>query len=139
MKIKIAKLFWMAVTFFGTPICYIALIFYPYFFIIMLVVEIFCWGIKFFYHKERPVPFPRNYFYQKINANSFPSIHTARASVLATCAILLYPSFMLMVSGTIFVWLVGYSRIFLKKHYLVDVICGAFLGFGMTLLIFYFR
>ncbi len=66
------------------------------------------------------------------NFQSYPSGHTQVGFTLATFLSLLYPK------GTkfffIFAILVGFSRVILEKHYLGDVIAGAYIGILGTFL-----
>ncbi len=114
--------FWWAVTFLGTLVIYLVFFAVPSwrFVVIIASVEIICWGIKVFYKKDRPIPYPRTNLYSYIDANSFPSIHTARA---AAVGIWLFGPLGLALAAVI-----GYSRIFLKKHYTIDVVAGAMIG-----------
>ena len=60
------------------------------------------------------------------NNYSFPSHHAYRAFMIATLLSLFYPAFMsLFYSWAI---LIGFSRIYLLKHYFSDVLSGALLG-----------
>jgi membrane-associated phospholipid phosphatase len=88
--------------------------------------------IKYLYRKPRPVVvIPKN-FLQKLDASSFPSIHTSNSLIVAFYAI-----FMLMFAGLYanplysillsIVWFlyfiaVSLSRIALQKHYPIDVL-----------------
>lgn len=93
-----------------------------------VAVEIICWLIKMIYRKDRPAPQARVSFFENIDANSFPSIHTARASVIACSLFFFYQDVLFFMIGAILILGVGYSRIFLKKHYFIDVVAGALIG-----------
>lgn len=94
----------------------------------LAVVEVFCGILKFIYPKERPVPLPRKTFYQRYEAGSFPSVHSARTAAMAVFFSLQYPHWSVAAVGVLALLVVGYSRIFLQKHYLVDVVAGALIG-----------
>jgi membrane-associated phospholipid phosphatase len=105
------------------------------------VNEIVCSGIKYFWHKPRPNGQEYLNGFEKIDAGSFPSIHASRISFVYGA--LGFIEYELGASWVPFVCLavilvVGYSRIFLQKHFLVDVLAGY--GFGIfwaTLLYFW--
>jgi len=89
--------------------------------------------IKFFFHKPRPDGQKYSNALEKIDAGSFPSLHSSRIAVVYLTLAYLAPNigFRLLFLAVIIV--VGYSRIFLKKHFLADVIGGYFFG-GMVFL-----
>ena len=65
---------------------------------------------------------------EKIDAGSFPSVHSARAMLFA---LILYGVVPPHIALLVFIipLIVGYTRIKLGKHYLVDVLGGYVLGF----------
>lgn len=99
--------------------------------------------IKYCYYKPRPEPQKYTNRWQKIDASSFPSIHTANSLILV--------SFGLMASGGLVIqnapirqqfvvqlvlplfWIlfyitISYSRIVLKKHFWIDLVGGTIFG-----------
>jgi len=60
--------------------------------------------------------------------NSFPSGHTASAFALATVLVLVFKKNKISFYCLFFAFLVGYSRIYLAQHFLIDVIFGAITG-----------
>lgn len=85
--------------------------------------------IRLFYYKKRPNYESYNNFLEKLDSSSFPSVHAARIMFLVIYAlisfnILLYVKFLL---GIIFI-LVIFSRIYLKKHDMVDIFGGIIVG-----------
>ena len=97
-------------------------------FIITAVVVV---GIRLVYFKPRPVKQQYHNLIEKIDASSFPSWHLARALYLAlilgkVMGNLVVPIFIAL--------LVGYSRLYLKKHDWIDLIGGMVLA-GVTYLI----
>ena len=66
------------------------------------------------------------------NEYAFPSGHTAAACTVATCYGAVFPSAAL--AWWLLAAVVGVSRIYLEEHYVSDVVAGAVLGTGGTLL-----
>lgn len=137
--------FFSEVTLFGLPAFYLLvvlvlfkfnMVFAPKLFWALIFVEIFCIFIKIIYKKERPIPQPRNDIFNKIDASSFPSVHSARISLLATVIYLYNRDLATLIVGLVLTILVGYSRIYLRRHYFVDVLCGVLLGLLTGLIIF---
>lgn len=62
------------------------------------------------------------------NQNSFPSGHTASAFALATVLVLVFKKKKISFYCLLFALLIGYSRIYLAQHFLIDVIFGAITG-----------
>lgn len=85
-------------------------------------------GIRMFYFKERPKKVKYNNWIQKIDASSFPSLHTMRAVILGIILMTLISTPLFSMLGVACILLVAYSRVKLKRHHLSDVIGGLFLG-----------
>lgn len=140
---KYSKRFFRIVSLFGLPFFYIPVMIYfletnkSVAFDIILIIsltELVCGAIKYIYPKERPVPMQRKTFVQVYMAGSFPSAHTARIAALAAAIALFYTNKILILIGALLVIGVGYSRIYLKKHYLVDVVAGLLIGVAVAYL-----
>lgn len=132
-----------AVTSFGTPVFYLFAIllliiakapFALSLFLSLLFVELLCAAIKIAYRKERPVPQLKKIIFDKIDANSFPSVHSARIALLVTMVILYYKNTLLSVLGIALMLGVGYSRIYLKRHYFIDVLFGFIIGIAVAII-----
>lgn len=135
--------FFSSVTSLGTPVFYILVIlillkFNIYFalklFLALMFIELFCIAVKIIYRKERPVPQSRENFYNKIDANSFPSVHSARIALLVTMVSLSYKDAFFSVIGIAVALFVGYSRIRLKRHYFIDVLFGFLIGIATAII-----
>lgn len=126
-------LFW-TVSLFGTPFFYVPATAYLFksspktainILLMLAFTELICGAIKYIYPKERPVPMPRNTLFQKYLAGSFPSVHTARISAFSIGILPLFINKPLVLAAlALLIISVGYSRIYLKKHYLIDVLGG---------------
>lgn len=94
----------------------------------LLLIEVSGGIIKLLYPKKRPVPMPTRTLAQKWDAGSFPSIHTARITSVAMFGYSLLNNPALLALGLLLAAVVGYSRIYLRKHYPIDVVAGVVMG-----------
>ncbi len=84
--------------------------------------------IRMFYFKNRPHKQEHTNFIEKIDASSFPSLHTARIVFLALIMTSYFKQGYLTVFFVLLAGLVAYSRIYLKKHNWLDLSGGVVLG-----------
>ena len=140
---KYADKFFRIMSLFGLPFFYIPVIVYFLetkksvaidLMTIIILTEIVCGAIKYIYPKQRPVPMQRKTFFQVYMAGSFPSAHTARIAALSAAITMIYPNKIFIVIGALLTIGVGYSRIYLKKHYLIDVVAGLLIGAAIAAL-----
>ena len=94
-------------------------------FIITLAVVVI---IRSIYFKDRPHKQDFHNFIEKIEASSFPSLHSARITFLALTFSYYFSNRFVSVFCILITTLVIYSRIHIKKHDWVDVIAGMILG-----------
>ncbi len=94
--------------------------------------------IRLFFFKERPQYEGYHDALEKINASSFPSTHVTR--MFAFFIILandihdrFFVAFLFLL-----IFLVALSRVYLKKHYVKDVLFGALLGLLIGIGVVYF-
>ncbi|MEK3883667.1 phosphatase PAP2 family protein [Paenibacillus sp. PL2-23] len=92
--------------------------------------------ISLFYYRERPfVTYEDvNQLLPHIHSNSFPSDHAAAAFAIAMMFVLFSKRIGIPFLG--FAALVSYSRIWVGKHYPLDVIAGALLGIIISVVIY---
>ncbi len=87
--------------------------------------------IKLLYFKPRPDN-PKKVKYKdifmRLNESSFPSIHAARASLLAIAFMSRYQNEIAIIFSAFIIASVSISRIMLKRHYTSDVVAGIILG-----------
>lgn len=69
--------------------------------------------------------------------HSFPSGHTASAFALATVMVLVFKKRKISIPCIVWASMVGYSRIYLAQHFLIDVLIGMFLGIICALMGYY--
>ena len=84
--------------------------------------------IRLFYFKERPKSQEYHNLIQKIDASSFPSLHTARIVFLAFMAYSIFHNQYVTMVAVLLAALVSYSRIYLQKHDWLDLVGGVVLG-----------
>ena len=72
------------------------------------------------------------------NNFSFPSGHTTTAFAVVTLLVLIAEKKFIQLPLLLIAILIGYSRIYLGQHFLLDVIAGAFIGSISTLITVYF-
>ncbi len=100
-----------------------------------LVTYIISFLIRLFYFKERPNKESYANFIMKMDASSFPSVHSMRAIFIAIVLAKVFDNFYIKTLFMVIALLVAYSRIYIKKHYLVDVIVGLAIGLMLALVI----
>jgi membrane-associated phospholipid phosphatase len=88
--------------------------------------------LKTTFNETRPGDkFPNEVFPSKqVHGRSFPSGHTTLAFATATTLALQYKKWYVVVPAYLWASCVGYSRMYLGKHYPSDVFAGAIIGIG---------
>lgn len=85
--------------------------------------------------RERPYDkIPEILPYMRDFSSSFPSGHTTSAFATATSVSLLYPEWYVIAPAFGYAVIVGYSRMHLGMHYPSDVIMGALIGSGVSII-----
>lgn len=102
--------------------------------LLLLINEIICSSIKLFFHRKRPNTQSYNNLIEKIDAGSFPSIHSSRITITFLTFFLQTEGLVVKAMFILVIFMVMTSRIILKKHFLTDVLGGFTIGF----LIWYF-
>ncbi len=99
-------------------------------------------GLKRIVKRERPFLTLQNVHVDHLepaHSYSFPSGHSAIAFALATTLSLRYPEPYVYFPLHAWAFFVGYGRIYLGQHYPSDVLAGAVIGSGFSILIYTFR
>ncbi len=94
--------------------------------------------IRVFYFKNRPNKEKYNTLVERIDASSFPSVHSARVVFVGLTFAKFLDSLQINLILFAIAAIVCYSRIAIKKHYWTDVIAGIILGIITFLTINYF-
>jgi len=85
--------------------------------------------IRTFYFKDRPKKKEHSTYFERIEAASFPSLHSARVVFTVAVLVKYLNQMYAAVFMTLIAALVCYSRIYLKKHDWIDITFGALLGY----------
>ena len=136
---RIIKKFFEEITYIGGLFFFIFLIALFFFagmrnysiklFIVLIGIYIITGIIRIIYFKQRPKKEEYDNFIEKIDASSFPSMHSARITFLCLFTLIfLNLEFFIKAIIIAFGILGVYSRVYLKKHDFVDVIGGILLG-----------
>jgi len=94
--------------------------------------------IRTCYFKDRPKKKDYTNFIERIDASSFPSLHTGRAVFLAGIFMGFFKQNYFSTFLVIIAILIAYSRIHLKKHDWWDILGGVVLGLVTLWVTFYF-
>lgn len=94
----------------------------------LLLIMALAVGIRLAYFKNRPRKEKYSTLLERIDASSFPSIHTARIFFVAFILSHFFADRLLTIFFLCLAGLVSYSRIYLKKHYWLDLLGGLFLA-----------
>lgn len=106
-------------------------------FISIIVVYLVALSIRYFYHKDRPNKESYKTLLEKLDASSFPSMHSMRAAILLIIIPYYYQSILVFILFAVLAIIIWFSRYIIKKHYFIDILAGIILGLiiGFLLLI----
>lgn len=94
-------------------------------------------GMKYGFKRDRPfITYPDLENVTTPTTPSFPSGHTSNAFATATSLSLCFPKWYIIAPSFVWASAVGYSRLHLGVHYPSDVLVGALVGSGSSLLCF---
>jgi membrane-associated phospholipid phosphatase len=98
-------------------------------------------GLKFTINRERPADrYPGEVFVTSpLHGKSFPSGHTSLAFSTAATLSIEYKKWYITVPAYLWASSVGYSRMYLGRHYPSDVLGGAAVGIGSSYLTHWFN
>ena len=85
-------------------------------------------SIRIFYFKNRPAKQDYHNFLERIDASSFPSLHTARIVFMCITLAYFFQNNYTAIFFTFVAVIVAYSRIYLQKHDWWDLLGGVVLG-----------
>jgi len=99
--------------------------------IALVINEIVGSAIKIIFPKKRPNGQIYKNTLEKIDAGSFPSLHSSRITLVYLTLFTNADNIVLKIICIAIIILVMLSRILLKKHFLIDVIAGFAIGWGI--------
>ena len=103
----------------------------------LFIALVLCYSItiliRAIHFKWRPDRQDHSNWIEKIDASSFPSLHSMRAVVLFGTLAYFFSNPLAWIFSILGMILVGGTRILLSRHYLTDVLGGA--GIGLVVLI----
>ena len=104
----------------------------------LIVVYVLGIGIRQIYFKERPKKLAYTNWAERIYASSFPSIHAMRTWLYIMVFGLYFNVLLLWIVLVSVGIIVAYSRMYLEKHDLVDVVVGSVTGIvvGIVVVVF---
>ena len=97
----------------------------------LVVIYIATILIKSIYFKNRPEKIAYSSFIEKLDASSFPSLHTSRIIFLSAVLIKYYGNIYFSVLIVLLAIAIPYSRIYLRKHDIKDAIAGIVFGIAV--------
>lgn len=100
-----------------------------------LIMNIIAIPIRLLFFKQRPKPKPYRNLIEKVFASSNPSMHSSRIIFLVIFLIRYFNKFGINIFLIFFSFLIMYSRIYNKRHYLIDVVAGFTLGLITIILV----
>jgi membrane-associated phospholipid phosphatase len=101
----------------------------------LLISSIFTTGLKHSIKRDRPfVTYPDIEQLAPAGSPSFPSGHTSMAFASATSFSIICPKWFVIIPAYLWASSIGYSRMHLGVHYPSDVLVGAVIGSGSSLL-----
>jgi len=96
--------------------------------IAFVIAYLITMAIRFTWWQERPDKQKYHGLWEKFDSGSFPSLHAARATMLAIFVSIFYQNIFVWIAFIAAVVLVCWARVYLKRHRLIDVIIGALTG-----------
>ena len=101
----------------------------------IILAYVIVMAIRFTFWTKRPdyKTKPKN-IWEKFDEGSFPSMHVIRAVMLAVILSLFFSSLIITLITIATVLLVGWSRMYLNRHYLRDILISVPIGLGISYL-----
>ena len=104
----------------------------------LFLTYIISFVIRIFYFKNRQNKEKYTNFIMKIDASSFPSVHSMRAIFMAIIISKFFANPIMIIFLLLWALIVSYSRVYIKKHYWIDIIVGLIIGILLAFLLLRF-
>jgi len=88
--------------------------------------------IRTFYFRQRPDKSKVRNIFERIAQSSFPSLHAMRAAALGIIVAGFFAHPAVPVVLVLLIILTAFSRVYLKRHFISDVIVGTILGIAVS-------
>lgn len=104
----------------------------------MIIYYFFAVILRLVFFRERPRHESRKNIFEKIDASSFPSLHSWRMFFLMILFSVYFKSAYIFALFLVITFFVLYGRIYFKKHHISDIVFGAVFGIiqGLIFIVF---
>ena len=85
--------------------------------------------------RQRPEAQKYRNILEKIDASSFPSLHSMRSAVFLSLLAIFFNQIALYIVFAVVILSIAWSRFWLKRHYLSDIVAGLLIGLGIAYLV----
>lgn len=94
----------------------------------LLIIYMIAILFRTFLFRERPEKIKHDSYIEKLDAASFPSLHASRTAFMAAMLMKFFNNYIISILLVLIGLSIAYSRIYLKKHDIKDVMAGIVLG-----------
>ena len=96
--------------------------------IMLVIAYLVTMAIRFTFWEERPDHQKYKNLWEKFDSGGFPSLHAARAAMLALVVMFYFNNVIVTIALAAGVATTAYARVWLKRHHPRDVIAGIIIG-----------
>jgi len=96
--------------------------------VMFVIAYLVTMAIRFTFWEERPDHQKYKNLWEKFDSGGFPSLHAARAAMLALAVMFYFNNVIVTIALAAGVATTAYARVWLKRHHPRDVIAGIIIG-----------